>query len=211
MSRLTKDKIKQHRAALERWQRPEEMLRHYEEIRGAMTGEEFFNQPGIQFVRDAWAAATLGTARSAEEVRLIPEPERWPDFALRRNGMTEQWEVTEADIPGRRRGEEYQYDPLIPGDRALGLDHPENYIARAERAPEAIRAACTKKAAKNYSSSVSLLVYLNISDFGARHEQVVSSFPDATRAAKDKFNEVWVLWKNCAYRVWPMVANEAGA
>jgi len=211
MSRLTKDQINRHRAAFERWQSPEEMLRRYDEIRSQMTGEEFFNQPGLQFVLDAWAAATFGSMCSAEEVRLVPETECWPDFELRRNGTAERWEVTEADVPGRRRGEEYRYDPLVPGDRALGLDHPENYIAWAERAPEAIRAVCTKKAAKNYSDNVSLLVYLNISDFGARHQEVVNSFQDATRPAKDKFKEVWILWKNRTYRVWPTVANEAGA
>src|SRR5712691_3967505 len=45
MSRLTKDQINRHRAAFERWQSPEEMLRRYDEIRSQMTGEEFSTSP----------------------------------------------------------------------------------------------------------------------------------------------------------------------
>lgn len=202
MAKLTKDEIKHHRAEFEQWQEPAEMLSHYERISSRMTGEEFFKQPGIHFVREAWVAATLGDLRSVDEVRLIPGRDLWPDFELRHNGKVDQWEVTEADIPERQRGQEYRDDPLLPGDRVLGLDHPENYITRAEFAPVAIRNACTRKASKEYSGSASLLVHLNISDFGARHDEILRSLGEATAPAKDKFKEVCVLWKGRAYTVW---------
>jgi len=211
MARLTPKEIREHRMALEVWQRPEKVLRRLdEEIHSRMTGEEFFNQPGIEFLRDAWAAATFAKLRGAELVRLVPKDQRWPDFEMRLGGRVEQWEVTEADIPGRRRGAEYRYDPLIPGDRALGLDHQQNYIARAERFPEAIRRASEKKAFRNYSARVSLLIYLNPSDFGTRHQQTVDSFAEATRPAKDRFKEVWILWKGQVHQVWSVSKREPG-
>ena len=116
----------------------------------SMNGEDLFNQPGIEFIREGWAAATFGKAREADGVRLVAATDRWPDFEIRLNERVESWEFTEADVPGRRRGQEYRDDPLMTGDKALGLDHTENYIARAERAPEAIRARCVAKAAKCY-------------------------------------------------------------
>lgn len=202
MARMTKDQIKHHRAAFEQWQGPADMLHQCERISDGMTGAEFFNQPGIQFVRDAWAAATFGELRSVDEVRLVPETDRWPDFELRHNSTVERWEVTEADIPERRRGQEYRHDPLGAGDPLLGLDHLENYIAMAERAPEAIRKACAKKANKEYAGRASLLVYLNIADFGVRHDEILRSLGDASAPAKDKFTEVCVLWKGRAYTAW---------
>ena len=150
MSRLTREQIQRHRSGFEQWQRPEELLSCCEKLMNSMNGEDLFNQPGIEFIREGWAAATFGKAREADGVRLVAATDRWPDFEIRLNERVESWEFTEADVPGRRRGQEYRDDPLMTGDKALGLDHTENYIARAERAPEAIRARCVAKAAKCY-------------------------------------------------------------
>jgi len=73
---------------------------------------------------------------------------------------------------------------------------------RVSSAPAAIRARCGAKAAKKYRGRASLLIYLNISDFGTHHSETVASFSDATAPAKDAFREIWVLWKDRAYAVW---------
>jgi hypothetical protein len=202
MSRLTKEQIQEHRSACEQWQRPEELLSRCEKLMASMSGEDFFNQPGLDFIREGWAAAMFGQARKADAVRLVPEATRWPDFEIRLNERVGSWEVTEADIPGRRRGQEYRDDPLMVGDKALGLDHTENYIARAERIPEAIRVCCETKAAKHYGERAGLLIYLNPSDFGTHHQEIVNSFLEATAPAKDSFTEICILWKYRFYPVW---------
>lgn len=202
MARLTKAQIKAYRAELERWQRPEDLLNRSEELMIGISREDFFNQPGLDFIREGWAAAKFGIARAAREVRVVPAIETWPDFEMRTNDSVELWELTEADVPGRRRGQEYRDDPLMPGDRALGLDHTENYIARAEKIPEALYTRCVAKAEKRYSARSGLLIYLNISDFGTRHQETINKFASATAPAKDVFNEVWILWKGRAYAVW---------
>jgi len=202
MSRLTKEQIRQYRMTFEQWQSPRELLSRCEDLMSRMSGETLFSQSGLGFIREGWAAATFGALRSAKTVRTVPERESWPDFEMCLQAKVEQWELTEADVPGRRRGDEYRNDPLVPGDRALGLDWPENYIARIDSAPSALRSSCEAKAAKNYSSRAALLIYLNISDFGARHEETIKIFPDATLSAKDSFSEVWVLWKNQCYPIW---------
>jgi hypothetical protein len=202
MTRLTKEQIHQHRSALEQWQAPNAMTSRCTELMGTMTGDELFNQPGIEFIREGWAAGTFGVARKAEAVRLIAVIERWPDFEIRVGGEVASWEFTEADVPGRRRGQEYRDDPLKMGDKALGLDQPENYFARAGFAAEAIRARCEAKAAKRYGGRAALLIYLNIEDFGTRHREIVESFATATSPAKDSFTEIWILWKARIYPVW---------
>lgn len=165
-------------------------------------GEDFFIQPGIEYIREGWAAATFGIARNVRAVQLVTETERWPDFRICVNERPESWEFTEATFPGRRRGQEYRDDPLLAGDRALGLDYQENYIANAKRAPETIRALCVTKAKKNYAGRAALLIYLNISYFGTDHQEIVNSFAEATDPAKDAFTEVSILWKARVYSIW---------
>jgi len=54
---------------------------------------DLFNQPGLGFIREGWAAATFAQARDANIVRLVAEKERWPDFELRVGGLTDSWEI----------------------------------------------------------------------------------------------------------------------
>ena len=197
MTRLTKDQIIQHRTQLERSEDPEKMLHNCEELMDCMGSADLFTHPGVDFIPEGWAAAKFAQRRSADNVRLIPQRDQWPDFELLFGGQKESWEFTEADIPDRRRGDEYQ------AGRSLATQDPvEDWIKRAEQAPEAIRQRCTNKVAKHYSGRAGLLVYLNIGEFGISQAEIEASFKDATRSAKDAFSEVWVLWKERAYPIW---------
>jgi hypothetical protein len=62
-------------------------------------------------------------------VRLVPEREQWPDFEARDGGGIELVECAEADVPGRRRGDEYrEADGVLTGEH----DPIEDWIARAD-------------------------------------------------------------------------------
>ena len=157
-----------------------------------MDSEDFFNQPGVEFIREAWAAAKFAAARNADAVRLVAAQERWPDFEIRLAGQVDSWEFTEADVK-RERGREYREgSPRADGD----------YIALIDHAPQAICSASARKAAKGYAGRAGLLIYLNIPSFGARQLETIESFPRCTASAKDAFREIWVLWKDRAYVVW---------
>lgn len=156
-----------------------------------MGGADFFNQPGMQFIREGWAAGKFGAARGAEAMRLVPELERWPDFEMRLYDHVTQWEFTEADVT-RHRGLEYRKRKPRNG----------NYLAAIEHAPGAIRCAAIAKVEKRYAGVANLLVYLNIPSFGARQAETVGSFAECTAPAKDAFTEIWVLWNDRAYPVW---------
>lgn len=142
--RLTKSQIRDHRVRLEQWQAPAEMLRYCEELMHHMGSTDLFTQAGVDFITEGWAAAKFAQVRGAEGVRLVATRDQWPDFQLRSDGREEPWEFTEADVPGRRRGDEYrQHESRVAtGSPQFKPDPVENWIERAKCAPEAIRARC---------------------------------------------------------------------
>jgi hypothetical protein len=178
-----------------KWQKPKSMARLVDELMNEVGSEHLFNQGGLGFLRDAWIAAEFAKARSAEFVSLIDDV--WPDFRLRIGRTEELFEAVEADDPSRRRGEEYRN---LSGE--LEDDPVEDWIARAEQAPDWIRRACRKKLDKHYGSKPNLVVYLNMTEYGIRHKEVEACFPLATSIVKNCFQEVWILWNNFAYPVW---------
>ena len=196
MRRLEKDEVRRLNLHLNQWQTPEAMHRLVKVANHTLGSTYFFTQGGLAFIRDAWVAATFASARSADSVRLVSD--NWPDFELQLNGRVTAFEVVEADDPDRRRGDEYRED-----DGDVEYDPVEDWIVRAEQAPNWIKAAARKKAELNYCSGASLVIYLNLSEFGIRQRQVESCFRAETEIAKDAFDAIWVLWKDRAYQTWP--------
>jgi Protein of unknown function (DUF2384) len=82
--------------------------------------------------------------------------------------VIERVACAEADVPGRRRGDEYRQADLS----AIKDDPVEQWIARVEQVPVALAATIGTKVEKRYGSCVSLLVYLNIDEFGIRQADI---------------------------------------
>lgn len=194
MAYLTRKQISDLTERLQCWNSPAAVDGILAEARKHLGPECFFRQAGLMFLRDAWIGARFGAARKALEVRLVPD--EWPDFELRFSSSTEQFEATEADHPGRRRGLEYS--------EAEGLIHypEEDWQKAANDASRWLSLACRRKIEKAYSSKVGLVIYLNLMEFGTHRTTVESSIPAATSCAKASFNSVWVLWQNRIYRAW---------
>ncbi len=153
------------------------------------------------FVRDATIAAVFARARGLEIVRL--HPDRWPDFILSNGGQDQLFEATEADYPGRRRDAEYrQAAELDPAGRSACRPDPIEDWLTAEAAAEMLERAARTKVKKHYSLGASLVIYLNASEYGIRHQEIVDTMTDSTAVAKDAFVSVWVLWKGQAFETW---------
>lgn len=196
MKRLAPDEIDNLTKRLAEWRTPQAIQGLVESTMNSLGSTSLFNQSGLAFLRDAWIAAKFGSLRNAEKVRLVLD--NWPDFELLVAGRVEVFEAVEADDPERRRGVEYRQ-----GNGEVDDGPVDDWIARAEHAPAWLEAACRKKASKHYSARSSLVIYLNLSEFGIRQAEVEACFPSATKAAKNAFEAVWVLWKERAYQVWP--------
>jgi hypothetical protein len=156
---------------------------------------DLFNQAGIDFLLEAQAAAEFAQSRRASMVRLVADV--WPDFEIEREGTIEPFEITEADLPGRKRGREYR-----EVNHRIKDDPVENWTKRADQVPAALHLAAARKAEKRYSGRAQLLIYLNISEYGIREKEIENCFSDATATAKDQFDAIWVLWKGQSYPVW---------
>ena len=195
MPRLSKTEIKKLKLELEEWQTPANFYDRVKSITDAIESVDFFNQAGLTFLREALLASQFGKARNASLLRLAKD--RWPDFELKIDGVVEPFEVVEADDPLRRRGQEYKNNSAM-----VTSDPVENWIWRANQAQLWLKTACEKKVAKKYGAKVNLLIYLNMSEYGIRHQQVVDCFASATDIAGENFDCVWVLWNDHPYLVW---------
>lgn len=158
---------------------------------------DLFTQPGIEFVREAWVSGKFGIARQASAIRLVEG--EWPDLELKVDGKIEAFELVEADLPQRRRGQEYKQRAAQGGD---AQHYPiEEWQAAAAQAPSAVRTAANKKAGKKYDGKAGLLIYLNINEFGIRQAEIEACLPAAVAPAAPQFESIWVLWKDKAIPV----------
>jgi hypothetical protein len=205
MPRLVKAELAQHRAWLSKWRGPADMAAYVTAVNDLMGSADFFRQGGVEFLRDAWLAAEFGRHRQSSLVRLVPEREQWPDFEARNGDAIERVECAEADLPGRRRGDEYRAaeERNPKGQVTFEHDPVEEWIARADQVPAALAAVVTKKIEKRYAARASLLVYLNIGEFGIRQAEIEAAIEPAAAAALPHFQRVWLLWKARLYGPWP--------
>lgn len=196
MAKLERNDIKRHRKWLSNYQTPLEMAAYVEDIMKSMGSADFFSQGGLAFLRDAWLAAEFGKIRNIPQVRLVDEYQEWPDFEAINNGIVESFECVEADIPNRRRGDEYREKGL---DNNIDEDPIENWIARANEVPSALDKAIITKISKKYSGSVSLLVYLNIQEYGIMKGDIERSIYLSMNDCGSLFQRIYILWKNKIY------------
>ncbi len=184
----------------------ESSLAHMHAIPGSVPGNLLFNTPALKPLPEAYAAAKFAATRAQVrpcEVRLIHPATEFPDFKIRFGDVVEQFEQTEADREGRRRGAEYrEADRRVSSGATAGLKHydPDEEIAAA---PKAIEIALRRKARKHYRPRPNLLVYVNFpTDNGKpllkprQAAQLVESF-------RETFLSIWLLWGENAVRCWP--------
>ena len=204
MPRLTKAELSRHRAWLSEWHTPADMAAYVSAVNDAMGSADFFRQGGVEFLRDAWLAAEFARHRQSSSVRLVAEREEWPDFETRAGDLIERVECAEADVPGRRRGDEYrEANQRNPDGSPVVEDDPiEDWIARADQVPASLAATIATKIRKRYAIGVSLLVYLNIGEFGIMQAQIEAAMAPAITPALPHFQRVWILWKAQLYGPW---------
>jgi hypothetical protein len=108
-------------------------------------------------------------------------------------------EVTIADMPGRKMGEEYRTDGGIEFDPA------EDWAARADVIPQALETAIRKKGAKRYASGIWLVIYLNLNDYGIRQTQTELIIAQVKQKHASAFDAPFVLWKDKLTDLYPVL------
>lgn len=59
-----------------------------------------------------------------------------------------------------------------------------------------------KKLSKKYDTATNLIIYVNLGCYGAYVDEGVPILREQTRAAKDAFQEIFVLWEGIVYSFW---------
>ena len=204
--RLTTAQIKQYKKLLSTVNSPATMLNKVEQFIEEIGDVDFFTQPGLAFLRDAWIAAKFAKSRNASTIRLLALDSDWPDFEICVDDKLEKFEAVEALEDGRRRSKEYvDAEKLRLQGKPFATNDPiSQWIKRANDIPRALEEACKKKIERNYpdAKQFGLVIYLNINEFGIRHQEVLEKFTHVTKECKSVFQSAWVLWKDVAHPVW---------
>jgi hypothetical protein len=197
--KLSREEIQEHRTWLSQWRTPAGMASYVFAVNSAMGSANFFRQGGVEFLRDAWLAAEFGRCRQSTLVRLVPEQERWPDFEALTGETIDRMECAEADVPGRRRGDEFH-----PDDERVSVEHDpiEDWVVRGDAAPDALATVVAKKIAKHYPAGASLLIHLNIDEYGIRQAEIEAAMEAAIAPALANFTCIWILWKARLHGPW---------
>lgn len=194
IDRVPKTTLDCWKAELSEWMVPGAFRSRVDAIIRPLPRHIFFRQGGLAFLRDAWIAGKVANALSSRLVRLVPHAR--PDFEVQKDReMSEQFEVTEADMDGRRRGDEIDLHALEP-------DPVENWQRRFEAIPAALNRVVAKKVSKDYPPGVSLVIYLNLGCYGAYTAEGLPIISESTSAARAKFRSVFVMWEGVLYKFW---------
>jgi hypothetical protein len=193
VARIPRNTLVAWTAELSEWAPPDIFRARIDEIAGAIPRSTFFRQGGLAFLRDAWIASRVASALSSDMVRLASSQR--PDFEIQIDRHVQQFEATEADIEGRRRGDE-------PDDPYPRPDPVEAWRERFEAIPTALDRVVAKKLTKDYPPEVNLAIYINLGCYGAYVKEGLPIIRDHTAPARNKFKCVFVLWEGCLYKFW---------
>ncbi len=188
---LKLDELKNIHEQLAAWYSPNEFRQTVGDFHKRCRSSDVFNNPRSKFLLDAWTLAEFVRHKPVDQVRLSGPSERWPDGQVQIGQETKNVEITVALTAGRKMGDEYK-----PGPKKFTFDPVENWIARADGIPDALRKAIEKKIAKGYGSGLWLVVYLNINDGGIRQRKIERAIMTVKQGLAQSFDGLFVIWKD---------------
>lgn len=167
------------------WQTPVQMQARVDAL-FKLLGYDALQRRGKAY-REAWVAARFAARTEREAVRLLRETgvRTTPDFAVRSSRGEQQFEITEADVPGRRRQAEYR-EPRPAGVEPMIFTSLTVMVAH-------IQMLATKKAAKVYENCAGLVIHMNPPMFSFNPLFRAQQLLEATQPAAAAFDEVWMI------------------
>jgi hypothetical protein len=159
-----------------------------------------------KWLREANLANSVANAARAKRVRLARDIDGDADSEVElRDGTFIRFQHVEADIEGRRRGDEYK--EWAKRGFIRRIDPGEDAARKRAEFPSAIRRVVLKKVEKKragkYDETISLLVYVNLGIYSLDREELELELLECTRPAAHQFRSVWAWWSGRLYRCWP--------
>jgi hypothetical protein len=189
---LAPDELVEARQVLARWQTPGAFKATAGAFSSRCRSKDWFNDPRLKFLHDAFVLARFALTEKAERVRLTEQSEQWPDGYVQRDGRIHNIEITSTH-GGRKLGAEYRE---VTGPT---MDPVENWVARADSVPKYLDDAIRSKSEKRYGSPCWLVVYLNISEYGIRQKETEGIIAQTKARYESSFEAISVLWKGRIY------------
>lgn len=190
LSSFSMEDIASIKASLGEWQSPDEFVGCVSEAFEKVTPSEIFNIPALAFLRDAWTLGQFAKLSCCDSVQLAAPLEQFPDGRVRVKSETHEIEVTEALMPDRRRGEEF-----APGAPAMRDDPGSEWDRRLDALPSVLERTILRKAKKAYSIKPYLVVYLNISAYHHRDEEMRAAISEIKIKYCPEFSGLYILWQ----------------
>lgn len=185
------------------WRSAKTFARVLAGVRSTYSAMDLFTVPALnRSHRELWAVREVCRKASARKAQMTREDGKSSDFdVMLRDGTRLRLQFVEADVPGRRRGDEYRMLAGMPN--RVEADPYSEWVARRSTIPEALENCIRSKATKGYPADVSLLIYLNIGTYGEWSTEIEREMIAAARKFGSGFRSVWVIWSGKLYRAWP--------
>jgi len=161
---------------------------------GERLGDDAMLRIGRHY-REGFVAWRFADRRGAKALRLLKEQPggTTPDFEIHLGDEFLRYETTEADVPGRRRQDEYRVprkaERMIFTDLDTMITH--------------MRVLAARKAAKTYDNCRGLVIWVNPPAFAFIPELRWRGLVSGAEPAAGAFEEVWalrgtssLLWRN---------------
>ena len=181
------------------WWQPNALADSVRAERASLQEKTAVDSATLRFLHDAAVAARFAAARREERLLVRLVDGAFPDFKLKHESRIEDFELVEADEPGRRLDQERQGHMERRTRGEFVEAKPYDPWTAKRLAPKAIRRAIQKKAVRRYAVPPHLLVHI---DVGAGVGPVVT--PDqAQYIARDfeaVFRSIWLLCGSEAVR-----------
>lgn len=161
---------------------------------GERLGDDAMLRIGRHY-REGFVAWRFADRRGAKALRLLKEQPggTTPDFEIHLGDEFLRYETTEADVPGRRRQDEYRLPRKA--ERMIFTDL-DAMIAH-------MRVLAARKAAKTYDNCRGLVIWVNPPAFAFIPELRWRGLVSGAEPAAGAFEEVWalrgtssLLWRN---------------
>ncbi|MGB8607148.1 hypothetical protein [Bradyrhizobium sp.] len=189
---LTQEEIEDAQSRLACWQPSQIFSDDTKALCNRCLSSDYFQQPRLKFLHDAYVVAKFAGLRGVDQVRLAARHENWPDGFVKIQNSTFNIEVTSTH-GGRKLGDEYRH---------VGrwrFDPVEDWVARADSIPKYLEETIARKVEKKYADPCWLVVYLNIDEWGIRQKQIEQVILDTKTKHVERFADLTVIWKGQLY------------
>jgi len=193
MSENDEKVLAEGRRALEGWQTPAEFIAKVEELVSPVKSDKLFSLPSVGFLLDAMILAEFMKLRPSDKVRLVEQRRQWPDGQSGTPQKPIDIEITEVLEEGRKRGDEYR-EGKKPSDGNV-----EEWHRRAEAIPAQLEKAIQRKIDKRYAGKCTLLIYLNMSNYGVLQTETEAAIAAVKFKYVASFDEINILWQGKCY------------